>query len=74
MRKSYAMEELDCANCAAKMERAISKLPGVEKATVTFMTSRLSLVVADDTDMSALLALVQKEVSRVDPNCKVIVK
>ncbi len=74
MRKSYAMEELDCANCAAKMERAINKLPGVEKATVTFMTSRLSLVVADDTDMAALLTLVQKEVTKVDPNCKVIVK
>ncbi len=74
MRKSYAMEELDCANCAAKMERAISKLPGVEKATVTFMTSRLSLVVHDDTDMAALMQQVQKEVSRVDPNCRVIIK
>ncbi len=74
MRKSYAMEELDCANCAAKMERAINKLPGVEKATVTFMTSRLSLVVADDVDLADLMQKVQKEVSRVDPNCKVIVK
>lgn len=74
MRKSYAMEELDCANCAAKMERAINKLPGVEKATVTFMTSRLSLVVADDVDFADLMQKVQKEVSRVDPNCKVIVK
>ena len=47
MRKSYALEDLDCANCAAKMEAAINKMPQVEKATVSFMTSRLSLVVPD---------------------------
>ena len=55
MRKSYALEDLDCANCAAKMEAAINKMPQVEKATVSFMTSRLSLVVPDGTDMAALL-------------------
>lgn len=74
MRKSYAMEDLDCANCAAKMEALINKLPGVEKATVSFMTSRLSLVVPDGTDMAALLEKVQKEVSKVDAACKVVVK
>lgn len=74
MRKSYAMEELDCANCAAKMEAAINKLPEVEKATVSFMTSRLSLVVPEGTDMRALLDKVQKEISKVESNCKVIVK
>lgn len=74
MRKSYALEELDCANCAAKMEAAINKLPEVEKATVSFMTSRLSLVVPEGTDMRALLDKVQKEISKVESNCKVIVK
>ena len=74
MRKSYAMEELDCANCAAKMEAAINKLPEEEKATVSFMTSRLALVVPDGTDMEALLVKVQKEISRVDSACKVVVK
>lgn len=74
MRKTFAMEDLDCANCAAKMERGISKLPGVEKCTVTFMTSRLALTVGNDTDMDALMVLVQKEISKVDPNCRVIVK
>lgn len=74
MRKSYAMEDLDCANCAAKMEAAINKLPEVEKATVSFMTSRLSLTVPEGTDVDALLVRVQKEVSRVDSNCKVVIK
>ncbi len=74
MRKTYTLEDLDCANCAAKMEALINKLPGVEKATVTFMTSRLSLTVPDDTDLPALLKQVQKEINKVDANCKLIVK
>ena len=43
MKKVYRLEELDCANCAAKMERAINELPGVEKATVNFMAQKLVL-------------------------------
>ncbi|MDD7652933.1 MAG: heavy metal-associated domain-containing protein [Candidatus Faecousia sp.] len=74
MRKSYALEDLDCANCAAKMEAAINKLPEVEKATVSFMTSRMSLVVPEGTDMTALLEKIQKEISKVEPDCRVVVK
>lgn len=74
MRKSYALEDLDCANCAAKMEAAINKLPEVEKATISFMTSRLSLVLPDGTDLSALLEKVQREISRIEPACKIVVK
>ncbi|MCI6730175.1 MAG: heavy-metal-associated domain-containing protein [Clostridiales bacterium] len=74
MRKSYALEDLDCANCAAKMEAAINKLPEVEKATVSFMTSRMSLVVPEGTDMTALLEKIQKEISKVEPDCRVVVR
>lgn len=74
MRKTYTLEELDCANCAAKMEAAIQKIPGVEKATVTFMTSRMSLVVADDADLAGILEQAQKAISRVDSACKIVVK
>ena len=41
MKKIYKLEELDCANCAAKMEAAINKIEGVEKASVSFMTHKL---------------------------------
>ena len=74
MRKSYALEDLDCANCAAKMEAAINKMPQVEKATVSFMTSRLSLVVPDGTDMAALLEEIQKEIHKVEPDCRIVTK
>ena len=43
MRKSYELENLECANCAAKMERDISAFPEVKKCTITFMTSRMSI-------------------------------
>ncbi len=74
MRKSYALEELDCANCAAKMEAAINKLPEVEKATISFMTSRLALVLPDGTDLPALLEKVQREISQIEPACRIVVK
>ena len=47
MKKVFKMIDLDCANCAAKMERAISALDGVQKATVSFMAQKLTLE-ADD--------------------------
>ena len=42
MKKTFKLEDLDCANCAAKMETAINKLEGVQKATVSFMTQKLT--------------------------------
>ena len=42
MRKSFKLEDLDCANCAAKMQDAISKMPGVEKCTVNFMMQKMT--------------------------------
>lgn len=74
MRKSYALEDLDCANCAAKMEAAINKMPEIEKATVSFMTSRLSLVVPDGTNMEELLKKVQQEMNKVEPDCRIVLK
>ena len=48
MKKSYKLQDLDCANCAAKMETAINKIDGVNKATVSFMTQKLTIDAADE--------------------------
>lgn len=74
MKKVYKLQELDCANCAAKMERGINKLPQVTSATVSFMTQRLSIECADETDMDALLREVQRIIQKVEPDCKVVTK
>ena len=57
MRKSFKLENLDCANCAAKMEAGINELPGVNKAAISFMTSKL-MIDADAADAEALSAIV----------------
>ena len=53
MKKTYAIE-VDCANCAAKIETAIKALPGVKNASVSFMAQKL-LLEADDDKFDAVL-------------------
>ena len=48
MRKSFKVNGIDCANCAAKLERNISKIKGVDEAVVSFATGKLVLEAADD--------------------------
>ena len=71
MKKSFKLDDLDCANCAAKMEAAISKLPGVNKATVSFMAQKLILD-AEDARFDEILAAAEKEIRRVEPDCRLI--
>ena len=47
MKKKFKLEDLDCANCAAKMEDAIKKIPGVNDASVSFMTQKMSIDAED---------------------------
>ncbi|MEG0804748.1 MAG: cation transporter [Pygmaiobacter sp.] len=71
MKKTFRLEDLDCAVCAAKMETAIKKIDGVKDATVNFMTQKLVLDAADD-----CFDLVLKETVRVckkvEPDCTII--
>ena len=65
--------DLDCANCAAKMERAISQIDGVQKATVSFMAQKLTLE-ADDARFDEIVKEAVKCVKKVEPDCEVVVK
>ena len=71
MKRSFKLENLDCANCAAKMENAINGLEGVSKATVSFMTQKLVLDAPDD-QFEALLEQAQEAIARIEPDCKVV--
>ena len=73
MKKVFKLNDLDCANCAAKMEAAIQKLDGVKSATISFMTQKLTLE-ADDADFDKVLKAAQKCISKVEPDCEIIVK
>ncbi|MBE6672487.1 MAG: heavy-metal-associated domain-containing protein [Ruminococcaceae bacterium] len=70
MTKIFKLENLDCANCAAKMERSIKAIEGVNDCTVSFMTQKMMLN-ADDTRFSEILELAKKAIAKVDPDCKV---
>lgn len=73
MKKSFKVKGIDCANCAAKMEQNISKLPGVEKASVNYMTEKFTLTAADekfDEVMEAAKALMKK----LEPDWEIVEK
>ena len=65
------MENLDCANCAAKMEAAIRKIDGVHTATVSFMTQKLTIE-ADDDRFDAIVEQAAQACCKVDPDCRVV--
>ncbi len=66
MKKKFACE-VDCANCAAKLEDAIKKVEGVQDATVNFLTQKLTLV-AEESEFDAVLEKVVKEAKRIEPD------
>lgn len=71
MKKTFKMQNLDCAHCAAKMEDAIKKIPGVNDATVSFMTQKLSLDY-DETKEAEILEAVSKACQKVDGACRIV--
>lgn len=73
MKRTYKLENLDCANCAAKMERKIKKIKGVDDASVNFMAQKLTLEAGDEVFEQVLSEAVQT-VSRVEPDCRVILQ
>lgn len=68
MKKVFKLEDLDCANCAAKMERSILKIHGVQSASVSFMSQKLTLEAPDDIFESVMDEVV-KVCKKVEPDC-----
>ena len=71
MKKKFKLEDLDCANCAAKMEEAIKKIEGVNDANVSFMTQKLEVEFEDGQDDKKVMAEVLKACREVEPDCKI---
>lgn len=70
VKKKFEMEDLDCANCARKMQDAISKLDGVASCEVNFMMQKLTLEY-DDADEKKLFKEIKKSIKKVEPDCTV---
>ena len=71
MKRTYKMEELCCANCAAKMETAINKLDDVDTAVINFMSQRITIV-ADEDKFENVLAEAQRIITKIERDCKII--
>ena len=71
MNKVLRLKDLDCANCAAKMERSINKIDGVESASVSFMSQKLTIE-ADESRFDSIMDEVVKVCRRVEPDCEIL--
>ena len=69
MKKIIKLEGLCCANCAAKIESEVSKLPGVKKASLSFMTQRLTMEVEDST-AAGVVEAARKIANKIEPEAE----
>lgn len=70
MKKTYKIE-VDCANCANRMEDAARKISGVQTATVNFMTQKMIVEFAEGQDPKAVMSDVRKACKKVESDCEI---
>ena len=71
MKKTFKLIDLDCANCAAKMESAIKKIDGVTDASVSFMAQKMTIE-ADSAQFDGIMKQVVKACKKVEPDCEIV--
>lgn len=71
MKKSFMLEELDCAHCAAKMEEGIRKISGVKECTLSFIAQKL-VIEADEGDFPSIIKEAKKIIKKIEPDCELI--
>lgn len=71
MKKVFKLQDLECANCAAKMEKAIAKLDGVQSVRVNFMTQKMTLE-ANEERFETLIKEAEKVIHTFEPDCMIL--
>ena len=71
MRKSFKLDEIDCANCARELQGKISGLQGVQDVSINFMAQKLTLEATDD-EFESVLDAVVKLTAEVEPDCEIL--
>ena len=72
MKKTYKID-VDCANCANKMEDAAKRTEGVKNATVNFMTLKMSVEFEDGQDIKAVMQKVRTNCKKVEDDCEIFI-
>ena len=70
MKKTYKIE-VDCANCANKMEDAARKVPGVQEVTVNFMTQKMIVEFSEGADAASVMKQVAAACKKVEEDCEI---
>ena len=73
MKKTFKLVDLDCANCAAKMEAAVQKIDGVTAASVSFMAQKMTIE-WDDARFDEIVKEAVRVCKKVEPDCEILVK
>ncbi len=71
MKKTFKMEELDCAHCASKMEEEISKLDGVTSVNINFLAQKL-VIEAEDCRFEEILNKAKEICKKIEPDCIIV--
>ena len=71
MRKTFRLDEIDCANCARKLQDELAKIDGVDAVSVNFMTQKLTLTAADER-FDEVLDRVVALTARIEPDCEIV--
>lgn len=71
MKKKFKLEDLDCANCAAKMEEAIKRIEGVNDANVSFLAQKMTIDAQDD-KFDEIMKEVVRACAKVEPDCRIL--
>ena len=74
MKKTYKLIDLDCANCAAKMERAIAELPEVKSVSVSFLKQKMSVELEDESIRDEVMQKIVRLIEKVEPDCELVLK
>jgi len=71
MKKTYKLQDLDCANCARKMQDAIARIDGVDDVTVNFLTQKMTITLPEERE-EEILTQAAKVCRRIEPDCRIL--
>ena len=71
MKKTFMLEDLDCAHCAAKMEEGIKKIDGVRECVISFIAQKL-VIEAEESEFPRIIKEAKKIIKKIEPDCSLI--
>lgn len=71
MKKTFKIEDLDCPNCAAKLEKAVNNIDAVERASVSFIAQKMIVETSSD-DIQSVYEAIVKAAAKAVPDCRVV--